>query len=308
MIRPLAPRPGLSPAEQANLSAPGPRLRGTVCLITGGGRGIGRMLAQSLAAAGAAVGLIARSGDELAETVQLVTESGGIATAARADVTDEHAVTDAITALSRRLGPVDLLVNNAGVSGPVGDAWQVDPGGWWRAVEINLRGVFLCSRAVLPVMTARGAGRIVNLTSEAGAYRWPQVSAYAVSKAAVIKFTENLAAEVSRNGIEAFSVDPGITWIGLSERALAGAAPPGSAEARMHAWIRQELRAGRGAEPALVAGLVARLATGDADRLSGCHLSVHDDLDAILASEEGIRDRYQLRLASRRPALIAEAN
>jgi NAD(P)-dependent dehydrogenase (short-subunit alcohol dehydrogenase family) len=148
---------------------PGSRLRGTVCLITGGGRGIGRMLAQSLAGAGAAVGLIARSGDELAEAVQLVTASGGTATAARADVTDERAVDDAIAALFRRLGPVDLLVNNAGVSGPVGDAWQVDPAGWWRAVEINLRGVFLCSRAVLPGMTARGAGRIVNLTSEAGA-------------------------------------------------------------------------------------------------------------------------------------------
>ncbi len=228
--------------------------------------------------------------------------SGGTAAAAPADVTDEQAVAAAIDALGRRLGPVDLLVNNAGVSGPVGDAWQVDPGDWWRAVEINLRGVFLCSRAVLPGMAARGAGRIVNITSEAGVYRWPQVSAYSVSKAAVIKFTENLAAEASRSGVRVFSVHPGITPIGLSERALAGAAPPGSAEDRMHAWVRQELRAGRGAEPGLVAGLVTRLAAGHADRLSGCHLSVHDDLDAILACGEGVRDRYQLRLASHRPA------
>ena len=118
-----------------------------------------------------------------------------------------------------------------------------------------------------------------------------------------MQLTENLAAEASRNGVQAFSVDPGITWIGLSERALAGAAPPGSAEARMHAWIRQELRAGRGTEPALVARLVARLATGDDDRLSGCHLSVHDDLDTVLAGGEDIRDRYQLWLASRQPRL-----
>jgi NAD(P)-dependent dehydrogenase (short-subunit alcohol dehydrogenase family) len=144
--------------------------------------------------------------------------------------------------------------------------------------------------------------RIVNITSEAGVYRWPQVSAYSVSKAAVIKFTENLAAESSRSGVRVFSVHPGITPIGLSERALAGAAPPGSAEDRMHAWVRQELRAGRGAEPGLVAGLVTRLAAGHADRLSGCHLSVHDDLDAVLACGEGVRDRYQLRLASHRPA------
>jgi hypothetical protein len=71
----------------------------------------------------------------------------------------------------------------------------------------------------------------------------------------------------------------------------------------MHAWIRRELRAGRGADPALVARLVTRMATGDADRLSGCHLSVHDDLDAILARGEGTRDRYQLRLAGRQPRL-----
>lgn len=122
-----------------------------------------------------------------------------------------------------------------------------------------------------------------------------------MSKAAVIKFTENLAAEGSHHGVRVFSVHPGITPIGLSERALAGAAPPGSAEARAYAWIRGELRAGRGAEPALVASLVTRLAMGDADRLSGCHLSVHDDLDAILGCEPDIRDRYQLRLASHRP-------
>jgi short chain dehydrogenase len=137
----------------------------------------------------------------------------------------------------------------------------------------------------------------VNITSDAGVYRWPQVSAYSVSKAAVIKFTENLAAEAHRSGIRAFSVHPGLTPIGLSERALASDAPPGSAEARVHAWVWQELQAGRGAEPALVARLVTRLAAGDADRLSGCHLSVHDDLDAILACGEGVRDRYQLRRA-----------
>ena len=147
-------------------------------------------------------------------------------------------------------------------------------------------------------MTARGAGRIVNITSEAGVFRWPQASAYSVSKAAVIKFTENLAAEACRYGVQAFSVHPGLTPIGLSERALADGAPPGSAEAQIYAWIRQELRAGRSAEPALVARLVTRLAAGHADRLSGCHLSVHDNLEAILACGQDVRDRYQLRLAA----------
>ena len=293
------------PGRRLRLSAasaePAARLDGTVSVITGGGRGIGRALARALADAGAAVGLIARSADELAQTVWLVTDADGTAAAACADVTDGHAVAEAIDALRRQLGPADLLVNNAGVSGPFGDVWQVDAGDWWRAVEINLRGAFLCSQAVLPCMTARGAGRIVNITSQAGVFRWPQGSAYSVSKAAVIKFTENLAAEAGRSGVRAFSVHPGLTPIGLTERALADAAPAGSAEARMYAWVRQELAAGRSAEPALVARLVIRLATGDADRLSGCHLSVHDDLDAILACGPDVRDRYQLRLASHRP-------
>jgi NAD(P)-dependent dehydrogenase (short-subunit alcohol dehydrogenase family) len=291
-------------------AAPAVRLDGTVSLITGGGRGIGRVLAQALASAGSAVGVIARTDAELAETVRLITACGGVAAAACADVTDQQAAAGAINALRRQLGPAGLLVNNAGVSGPAGDAWQVDPDDWWRAVEINLRGVLLCSRAVLPVMTARGAGRIINITSEAGVYRWPQMSAYSVSKAAVIKFTENLAAEASGSGVQAFSVHPGLTPIGLSQQALAGAAPPDSAEARMHAWVRRELRAGHGADPALVARLVIRLAAGDADQLSGCHLSVHDDLDAILARGETIRDHYQLRRTGspERPADLGRAS
>jgi NAD(P)-dependent dehydrogenase (short-subunit alcohol dehydrogenase family) len=297
MISRLSQQTGLPAAEQLRPAAPAARLERTVCVITGGGRGIGRVLAQALAGAGAAVGVIARSGAELTQTVRIVQASGGTAMAARADITDKQAAAEAIDALVDRLGPVDLLVNNAGVSGPVGDAWQVDPGEWWQAIEINLRGVFLCSRAVLPSMVARGAGRIVNITSQAGVYRWPQVSAYSVSKAAVIKFTENLAAEANRSGIRVFSVHPGLTPIGLSERALASAAPPGTAESQVYAWVRQELRAGHGADPALVAALVTRLAAGDADQLSGCHLSVHDDLDAILADRDGVRDRYQLRRA-----------
>jgi NAD(P)-dependent dehydrogenase (short-subunit alcohol dehydrogenase family) len=287
-------RPTVRPA------APAVRLDGTVSVITGGSRGIGRVLARALADAGSTVGVIARSAGELAETVRLVAASGGTAAAACADITDQQAVADAIGALRRQLGPVDLLVNNAGVSGPFGDAWQVNAGDWWQAVEVNLHGVFLCSRAVLPGMAARGAGRIVNITSQAGVLRWPQVSAYSVAKAAVIKFTENLAAEAERYGIRAFSVHPGITPIGLSERALANGAPPGSAQARAYSWIRGELQAGRGADPAMAATLVTRLATGQADRLSGCHLSVHDDLDAILACGPGVRDRYQLRLAGGR--------
>lgn len=273
-------------------------LAGSTALVTGAGRGIGRVLARALAAAGAAVGLVARSGDQLAESVELIEEVGGVAAAAAADVTDGDALSAAIDALRRQLGPVDLLVNNAGICGPVGDAWDVDPDAWWHTIDVNLRSVFLCSRLVLPDMLARRGGRIVNMTSRAGVYRWPQVSAYSVSKAAVVKFTENLALETRRGGVSVFSVHPGMTPIGLSEAALADNAPPGSPEAKMHAWIRQELADGRGADPSWAAELVVRLAAGHADELSGRHLSVHDDLDTLLAGIDDVQrhDLYQLRV------------
>jgi NAD(P)-dependent dehydrogenase (short-subunit alcohol dehydrogenase family) len=283
----------------------GPELAGAVALVTGGGRGIGRLLGQALAGAGAAVGLIARSGDELAESARLITSGGGCAAAATADLSKPAAAERAIASLCRRIGPATLLVNNAGVGGPVGDTWNVAPGAWWQTIEVNLGSAFLCTRAVLPAMMARRAGRIVNITSKAGEQRWPQLSAYAVSKAAIIKLSENIASETRGSGVQVFSVDPGLLPIGLSTSAIAGNATPGTGEERRDAWVRQELAAGHGAEPAWIADLVIRLASGDADCLSGCHLSVHDNLDQMLtlAGHAPGKDLYRLRRAQ--PAAAA---
>jgi NAD(P)-dependent dehydrogenase (short-subunit alcohol dehydrogenase family) len=279
-----------------------PLLAGSVALVTGGGRGLGRVLSRALAEAGAAVGLVARSSDQLAQTVALIKEAGGVAAAAAADVSDERAAAAAITAVVAKLGPIDLLVNNAGVGGPVGAAWEVDADAWWRTIDVNLRSTFVCSRLVLPGMVARRRGRIVNITSEAGAHRWPGVSGYAVSKAAVIKFTENLAAETRPFGVSVFSVHPGILPIGLGEAALASTAAPGSPEGRIHSWIRAELDGGHGATPASAAQLVVALATGRGDRLSGRHLSVRDDLDGVLSRFDQVaRDNLYLLHRRRLP-------
>jgi NAD(P)-dependent dehydrogenase (short-subunit alcohol dehydrogenase family) len=277
-----------------------PVLTGSVALVTGGGRGIGQVLALALASAGAAVGLIARSTEQLAESVQLIEAAGGIATAASADLSDPDAATTAVAKLRHELGPVDLLVNNAGICGPIGRACDVPEEDWWRTVEVNLRSVVLCSRMVLPEMMGRRRGRIVNLTSQAGVFRWPLVSAYSVSKAAVVKFTENLACETRQHAISVFSVHPGLLRIGLSVPALARTAPAASAEGLMHTWIRRELAAGRGAEPHQATELLLRIATGELDRLSGRHLSVHDDLNMLLARTEDVLrdDLYVLGLRS----------
>src|SRR5262245_27237905 len=140
-------------------------LSGQVALVTGGGRGIGRAVAAALAGAGAAVEVLARSAGQLAEVVDAHTRAPGRALTHPADVTDRNAVEAAVAAVERQLGAVDLLVNNAGVGGPVGPLAESDPDAWWRCLAVILRGPLLCSRAVLPGMLARRRGRIVNVAS-----------------------------------------------------------------------------------------------------------------------------------------------
>jgi NAD(P)-dependent dehydrogenase (short-subunit alcohol dehydrogenase family) len=277
-------------------AAPIRDLRGSVALVTGAGRGIGQRLACRLAGAGAAVGLVARSHRELQRTYRLIEDGGGRAAAATADVTDAGALEAGIADLRRRLGPFDVLVNNAGVLGPIGPLWEIDADAWWQTMDVNVRGLVLCTQQVLPDMIAAGHGRILNLTSQAGVHRWPLVSAYSVSKAAVVKLTENLACEVSRYGISVFSVHPGLLPIGMSE-AVAAHEPTNSHERHVRNWALQELAEGRGAEPGKALELLLRLAAGEADRLTGRHLSVHDDLDGVLARIDEVQahDLYTLR-------------
>lgn len=273
-------------------------LQGTNALVTGGGRGLGRITALALASAGAAVGVIARTAPELEETVRLIDSRGGVATAMPADVSDDDQLGVAIQELRARLGPIDVLVNNAGINGPVAAFAEVDKREWWRTMEVNLGGAVRCSRLVLPEMLARRRGRIINVTSYAGVFRWPTVSAYAVSKAALVKFTENLAAEVRRDGVSVFSFHPGMLPIGLAQAGLNGAAPPGSAATRIADWARQQRAAGRFADPKKAAAYVVTLASGRVDRLTGRHLCVETDLDTVMQRvDEVLRfDLQTLRL------------
>jgi NAD(P)-dependent dehydrogenase (short-subunit alcohol dehydrogenase family) len=271
-------------------------LDGSVALVTGAGRGIGQRLACSLASAGAAVGLIARSDRELTRTRGLIQAAGGTAAAAQADVTDAAGLGAAIDDLRLQLGRFDLLINNAGVLGPIGPLWEVDGAAWWATMDVNVRGIVLCTQHILPDMIAGGGGRVINLTSQAGVHRWPLVSAYSVSKAAVVKLTENLALEAGRHGVRVFSVHPGLLPIGMSET-FAAHEPTTSHERHVRDWALNELAEGRGAEPSKAIELLLRLAAGDGDRLSGRHLSVHDDLDVVLARIDEVRaqDLYTLR-------------
>ncbi len=273
-------------------------LSGTVAVISGGGRGVGRLMAVELARAGAAIGLVARSGAELAAVAACIERSGGTAAAVACDVSNAQAAAAAVAELARRLGPANLLINNAGVPGPAGQLWDVSPAEWWRAIEINIGGAFTLTRLALPDMIAAGNGRVINITSHAGVYRWPLMSAYAASKAAMIKLTETLAEEAREYGVYVFSADPGLLPIGLSEAALSSCAGPQTPEGQVYGWIRDRLLSGHGTDPAQAVRLVLTLAAGRFDRLSGRHLTAADDLDALLSQIDRIErdDLYTLRL------------
>ena len=184
-------------------------LTGQVAIVTGGGRGTGRAFAQALAEAGASVAVAARTKRELDQTVELIRDSGGQAISVQADVSDSAAVERVVKTTEIQLGLVDILINNAGVTGPVAAEWEADPDDWWRTMEINLRGPYLMTRAVLPSMVSRKRGRIINISSAVTMRTVPYFAPYTASKAAIIYYTQNLAGQVREHGIRVFAYHPG---------------------------------------------------------------------------------------------------
>jgi NAD(P)-dependent dehydrogenase (short-subunit alcohol dehydrogenase family) len=268
------------------------RLDGQVALVTGGGRGIGRAIGEALAAAGARVALAARSGDELAEAVAAAEAGGGVARGWTLDVTDLGAVAGVVTDAEAALGPVTLLVNNAGTAQEPGPLWEADPGDWWRDLEVHVRGAFNCCRAVLPGMVERGGGRVVNIGSLIGARDEPYVTAYACAKAAFFRLTGTLAAETAGHGITVLCVSPGLVRTRMVEESLLGAAG--------RRW-RPQITDVPPEEytPAQRTGdLLVRIAAGEADLLSGRFLHAEDDLDELLAGAGRVaaEDLLTLRL------------
>jgi NAD(P)-dependent dehydrogenase (short-subunit alcohol dehydrogenase family) len=246
---------------------------GHVALVTGGSRGIGYAVAARLARSGLRVAIAARSASELGAAAAGLASGGGSPLAVPVDVSVEADVSRLVGAVEQELGPVDLLVNNAATCLAVGPLAASDPQAWWRDVEIGLRGPFLCTRAVLPSMTARGAGRIVNVVSAAANRPAPLMTGYAAAKAALVHLTSSLAAEVRDTGISAFAVAPGTVRTRLTEGLLAtedgrrclGRTDPDS-------WFEADR----------AADLVSFIASGRADVLSGRFLHVLDDVEALV--------------------------
>ena len=271
------------------------QLVGRVAVVTGAGRGLGREIALRLAAEGAHVAVAARSADQVGETARLVEEAGGHATAFTVDVSDAPGVQQMIAQVEHDAGPVDLLVNNAAVITPLGPVWEVAPDEWWRLMEINVLGTFLCARAVLAGMTGRGHGRIVNVASGAGIESPPYMSGYVASKAAVIRLSEELAMETERYGVAVFAIDPG--WMSTAMTDYLANSGQGL---RWAPLARSLFGTEVHVPPSRAADLTVTLATGHADALTGRYLTVWDDLDDLLSRTEQIRREDLLRVRLRR--------
>ncbi|BCL76061.1 2-deoxy-D-gluconate 3-dehydrogenase [Jeongeupia sp. HS-3] len=276
-------------------------LAGQVAVVTGGGRGLGLFYGQKLASAGARVALLARSQAQLDVAVATIQAEGGHAIGVLVDVIDADTVKRGFTEVEELLGPIDVLINNAGNVGPIGKAWQVDGHDWWHAVEVHLRGSFLCTQEALRRMALRRRGRIINIASNAGAHRWPTASAYSVAKSALIKFTENVAVEAKSLGISLFAFHPGlVSGVGMGSDAIAQGAEPGSALADLIAWMEDEAANGRTIGPEPGAERIIALASGQFDFLSGRYLTVYDDPATLLAQARQIKrsDALMLRIRS----------
>ena len=253
------------------------RLEG-VALVTGGGRGIGASIARELTSAGMRVAVTGRTSEQVKEVAEELDGLGLVG-----DVTHPDDVESWVERTERELGPIDLLVANAGVAGSGRSFLEESPEEWWRVFEVNVLGTYTCCRTVAARMVERGRGRIVNVGS-GGSYlpiMNPTISlgtSYGPSKAALGRFTEILAAALGQFGVPVFLISPGLVRTSMTER-MGDNAP----------WT----------PPELAPQLVRVLASGRADALAGRYLHAeHDDIEGLIlrADEIAANDLNAIRL------------
>jgi len=266
-------------------------LEGQVAIVTGAGRGFGRAIAERLAGEGAKVALLSRSLGQLEEVAAAIRAAGGEALPIACDVTEPASVDSAVSAVEARLGPVDLLVNNAGVPGPFGPIWEVDPDEWWQAQAVHIRAPMLFLACVLPGMIERGRGRAVCVSALASRLVAPNLSAYCTGKIAQNRVVAEAAAELAGTGVAVFAIDPGFVFTELARETMESAAA--------QKWLGGMVERLRKAEsdPAAQDDLVrcaqrvVDLASGRYDALSGNYYELPDDLDEALAKAKEESDQ-----------------
>jgi len=273
-------------------------LHGKSAIITGASQGLGLEIARHFVREGAHVTVCARSGDLLSEAVCELTQMappGVRVVSSVTDVSDAAQVKALRDTTVRDIGYIDILVANAGVHGPKGPVEQLDPDAWSQAIDINLKGSFLLSQAVLPLMKRRGHGKIIFLSGGGATKPFPGLSAYAASKAGLVRFAETLAEEVREWGIDVNSVAPGAMNTRLLTDVLE--AGPEKIGEKMYQEALQRQASG-GTAPAKGAALCVFLASNISDGITGRLISaVWDPWKSLPDYREDIlnTDIYTLR-------------
>ncbi len=261
-------------------------LENQTAIVTGASRGIGRVIAQRCAAEGARVALAARSEADLMETARSIEDNGGDALVVPTDVADYESVRGLETTTQRQLGPVDLLVNVAGRLAAIGPSWEADPADWWSDVTVNLLGVFHACHVVIPGMRQRGSGRVINMVGGGTRGPFPFASGYACSKAAVMRFTENLAEELSqtKSAVKVFALSPGFVRTRMTEQFAQS-----EAGKKWMGHLAERLETGEDNPPENAAKMVVAIASGTLDALHGRYLHSASDVEQL----ESLRERAQ---------------
>ncbi len=250
------------------------RLDGRVALVTGASKGIGSAIAVALASAGAKVVLAARNGAALRDTGRLIGDAERWH-AVPTDVTSENEVAEMVRQTVKRFGTLHILVNNAGIAGPTALCEDVKLAEWEETMAVNLRGPFLCAKAVLPLMKAQRWGRIINISSITGKRPLPMRTPYASSKLGLIGFTRTLAAEVGPFDITVNAICPGATKGPRIEAVVKNLAQAeGKPEEEIAARFLRDAPLGRFVEADDVAGLVVFLASGAGRNMTGQDFNV----------------------------------
>jgi len=240
--------------------SPALSLGGRMALVTGAGRGIGRALALALGGAGATVACAARSGDQLEAVVAQIREAGGAAHAFRLDVTRPEEVAAVVAAIERALGPIEILVNNAGMIMEKSTEEMTDHQ-WETMLATNLSSMFWCARAVAPSMIARGRGKIINVGSMWGRVGVARHTAYCVTKAGADALTRCLAVEWARHGIQVNCLAPGYMATDFNLEPLA--------DERLRRRVLSRIPARRVGEPDELGPLAVYLASPASDFMTG---------------------------------------
>jgi 3-oxoacyl-[acyl-carrier protein] reductase len=227
-------------------------LKGHRAIVTGGARGFGRAIAERLLASGARVALWDRDADTLGATARELSALGETTTSV-VDVVDAAGVDRAAADVARKFGGIDILVANAGIAGPTTPTWECPPDGWREVIEVNLTGVFLCCRAVVPYMRAQGYGRIVTIASIAGKEGNPNAAGYSASKAGVIALTKSLGKELAGQDIAVNCVTPAAARTRILEQ---------TTQAHID-YMLSKIPRGRFVEVTELASLVAWLVSGE---------------------------------------------